>query len=74
MFAGINMYWARIRLMLAPTARRAEKTNLQKKNKKMEVKSPYFTSVAKNSHLTNKLETDGTLIYPPPPSLHLCSI
>ena len=77
MFAGLNMYWARIRLMLAPTARRAEKTNLQKKKKKMEIKSPYLTSVAKNSHLTNKLETDVALIYPIPPplpSLHLCSI
>ena len=36
----------------------------------MEIKSPYLTSVAKNSHLTNKLETDVALIYPiPPPSL-----
>ena len=31
------------------------------------VKSPYFTSVARNGHLTNKPETDGALILPPPP-------
>ena len=31
------------------------------------VKSPYFTSVARNSHLTNKLKTDGALILRPPP-------
>ena len=54
MFAGINMYWARIRLILAQTARKAEKTNLQKttRKKKNKIKSPYFTSVARNSHLT----------------------
>jgi len=40
----------------------------------MEIKSPYLTSVAENSNLTNKFETDGALIYPPAPSLHLCSI
>lgn len=32
----------------------------------MEIKSPYLTSVARNSHLTNKPETDGALIYPLP--------
>ena len=31
------------------------------------VKSPYFTSVARNGHLTNKPETDGALILTPPP-------
>ena len=31
------------------------------------VKSPYFTSVARNGHLTNKPETDGALILPPLP-------
>ena len=30
------------------------------------VKSPYFTSVARNSHLPNKPEADGALILPPP--------
>ena len=37
---------------------------------KVKVKSSYFTSVARNSQLTNKLEADGTLILtssPPPP-------
>ena len=33
MFVGINMYWARIKLSLAPSARKAEKTNLQRKGK-----------------------------------------
>ena len=50
MFAGLNMYWARIRLILAQTARKAEKTNLAKK-KKEKIRSPYFTPEARNSHL-----------------------
>ena len=29
---------------------------------KVKVKSSYFTSVARNSHLTNKLGADGALI------------
>ena len=33
------------------------------------VKSPYFTSVSQNSHLTNKLEADRALILPFPLSL-----
>ena len=28
-------------------------------------KSPYFTSVARNGHLTNNTEADGALILPP---------
>ena len=32
------MYWARIRFILAATARKAEKTNLQKQNKKNKIK------------------------------------
>ena len=52
MFAGLNMYWARIRLILAQTARKAEKTNLAKKKKRKEkIRSPYFTPEARNSHL-----------------------
>ena len=31
------------------------------------VKSPYFTSVARNGHLTNKPEAESALILPPPP-------
>ena len=37
-----------------------------KKGKCQKVKSPYFTSVARNSHLNNKLEAQGALIPPPP--------
>ena len=42
MFAGINMYWARIRLILAQTARKAEKTNLQKQQEKKKNKESLF--------------------------------
>ena len=39
----------------------------------IKVKSPYFMSVAQNSHyLTNKPEADSELILPP--SLHQCSV
>jgi len=39
----------------------------------IKVESPYFMSVAQNSHyLTNKPEADGELILPP--SLHKCSV
>ena len=41
----------------------SEKTS----KRKVSVKSPYFTSVTGNSHLTNKPEADGALILQPPP-------
>ena len=37
------------------------------------VKSPYFTSVARNGHLTNKPEVESALILPPPPSRFILS-
>ena len=42
------------------------------RNKK--VKSPYFMSVAQNSHLTNKPEADGGAHFTPLPPLHQCSV
>ena len=33
---------------------------------KVKVKSPYFTSIVRNSHPTNKPEVDGALILPIP--------
>ena len=50
--------------------------------KGQKAKSPYFTSAARNGHLTNKPAADRALILPPPPplpsppplSLHQCSV
>ena len=43
------------------------------KVKEKMVKSPYFTLVAQNSHLTSEPKADGALILSPLP-LHQCSI
>ena len=43
----------------------------------LKLKSPYFTSVAQHSHLTNKPEADGARILPRPLSssvLHFTGI
>ena len=44
---------------------------IQENKGKEKVKSPYFTLVAQNSHLTDKPEADGT---PPHLPLHQCSV
>ena len=36
------------------------------------MKQPYFTSIARDSNSTDKLEVDGALILPP--SLHQCFV